>query len=69
MLALDVDGDVHDVPDGVVARADQVADESPVVERGEADAGGLGELEHEHGERPWRGKARRSIAMTRGRSL
>ena len=52
--ALGIDGDVHDVPDGLVARADQVPDEPPAADRGEADAGGLGELEHEHRQRPRR---------------
>ena len=59
-LAIEVDGNVHDVPDGVVARADHVADEALLgaravaarrlerFGRGEADAGLLGELEHEH---------------------
>ena len=46
--------DVHQVPDGVVARADQVADQLAVVERADADAGRLRELEHEHRQRPGR---------------
>src|SRR6185312_1387741 len=49
-----VDGDVHDVPHGLVARADQVTGESPAADRGEADARGLGELQHEHRQRPRR---------------
>src|SRR5918997_4037301 len=44
--------DVHDVPDGVVPRADQVADYLPVEERREADPRGLRQLEHEHRQRP-----------------
>ena len=49
-----VDGDVHHVPDRVVARADQVADEPPVAARRQADAARLGQLEHEHRQRPRR---------------
>ena len=36
-----VDGDVHDVPDAVVARAHEVADQRLVADRGEADPRGL----------------------------
>ena len=49
-----VDGDVHHVPDRVIARADQVADEAAVAARRQADAARLGELEHEHRQRPRR---------------
>ena len=48
------DRDVHQVPDLVVAGADQVAEQLVAGGRGEADAGGLGELEHEHRQRPRR---------------
>src|SRR4051794_41014934 len=48
------DGDVHQVPDLVVAGADHVAEEPPAGARGEADAGRLGELQHEHRQRPRR---------------
>ena len=51
---VEVDGDVHDVPDRVVARADQVADQALLAHGGQADAGLLGELEHEHRQRPRR---------------
>jgi hypothetical protein len=58
-LVLVVDGDVHHVPDGVIARADQVCEQAPLAvlhlgARREADARLLGELEHEHRERPRR---------------
>ena len=49
-----IDGDVHHVPDRVVARADQVADQDAVAARGQAHPAGLGELEHEHRQRPRR---------------
>ena len=49
-----VDRDVHQVPDRVVARADQVADHRLGLERRQAHARGLGELEHEHRQRPRR---------------
>ena len=55
-----VDGHVHDVPDRVVARADEVARELPVDERGEADPRRLGQLEHEHRQRP-RGRERAAL--------
>ena len=55
--AVRVDGDVHHVPDRVVARADEVADQLALDLRGEADARRLGQLEHEHRERP-RGRER-----------
>ena len=48
------DRDVHQVPDLVVARADQVAEQLVARPRREADARGLGELEHEHRQRPRR---------------
>ena len=55
-LLVDVDGDVHHVPDRVVARADQVADAAARrrATRRQADARLLGELEHEHRQRPRR---------------
>ena len=49
-----VDGDVHHVPDRVVARAHEVADEPAVDQRRQADARRLGQLEHEHRQRPRR---------------
>src|SRR5919204_6984663 len=51
-----VDGHVHDVPDGVVAGADEVPAQAAVAARGEADAARLRQLEHEHRERPRRGE-------------
>src|ERR1700691_2319406 len=58
-LLIVVDGYVHHVPDGVVARADQVREQAALAAvgraaRGEANARLLGELEHEHRERPRR---------------
>src|SRR5204862_3785734 len=41
-------------PDVRVARADEVADQALIADRGEADPGRLRELQHEHGERPRR---------------
>ena len=71
-----VDGDVHHVPDGVVARADRVARRAAVAERREAEAGRLGELEHEHRERPRRREGapldrghRRQVAVGEGADL
>ena len=49
-----VDGHVHQVPDRVVARADQVADDPALAQRGQADARRLRQLEHEHRQRPRR---------------
>ncbi len=47
-------GDVHQVPDLVVARADEVAEQLVAIGRRQADPRGLGELEHEHRQRPRR---------------
>ena len=49
-----VDGDVHQVPDVGVARADEVAAEPGAVGGAEADPRRLRELEHEHRQRPRR---------------
>src|SRR3954453_9997962 len=46
------DGDVHQVPDLVVAGADHVAEHLVAGLGGEADPRGLGKLEHEHRQRP-----------------
>ena len=46
------DGDVHQVPDLVVAGADHVAEQLLAGAGREADPGGLGELEDEHRQRP-----------------
>ena len=55
--AVGVDGDVHDVPHRVVAGADRGSPtSSPVAVARQADARGLGQLEHEHGQRPRRGE-------------
>ena len=51
-LVVGVDRHVHHVPDGVVAGADQVADQPLAFDGGQADARGLGQLEHEHRQRP-----------------
>ena len=53
-LLAEVNRDVHHVPDGVVARADQVGHEPPFRQRRQADPRLLGHLEHEHRERPRR---------------
>ena len=62
-LAVEVDGHVHHVPDGVVARADQVADQplarprlASTRSRARQMPGLLGQLEHEHRQRPRRRK-------------
>ena len=52
--ALRVDGDVHQVPDVVVAGADQVADQPLGVLGREADPRRLRELQDEHRQRPRR---------------
>ena len=57
---LGVDRHVHEVPDRVVARADQVADHLVALERRQADPDRLGELEHEHRQRP-RGRERAAL--------
>jgi hypothetical protein len=48
--------DVHQVPDVVVSRADEIADEALFVLGRETDPRRLGELQHEHRERPGRWK-------------
>ena len=57
-----VDRHVHQVPDRVVARADEVAEHAPAVDGREADAGRLGQLEHEHRQRP---RGRESASLDR----
>ncbi len=69
-LVIEVDGDVHHVPDGVVARADQVADQRCSLAHGAArqmpdclDSSSTN-IASDHGV----GNTRRSIAITCGRS-
>ena len=57
MAVVEVDRDVHHVPHGVIARADQIADQTPFVDGRQADTRGLGQLQHEHRKRPRRGES------------
>ncbi len=51
-LVIEVDGDVHDVPDRVIARADQEPDQALAAACRKAHPRLLGELQHEHRKRP-----------------